>query len=160
LLAPDSAYESGLIEGEWMGIDAPVAHYDWLMDDSALTFGQLIARARSVKGWTQGDLETHSGVSRPTISRWERDAMNGTPEPDTVRALCKALGIDPRQAAVALGYLTLDEIEPVQPLPPKLQQILDILKDPRLSKEEVDQWVAYLQYLQAKKDAGTTSPAS
>ncbi len=141
-----------------MDIGLRPSTYDCIMDDSALTFGQLIARARNAKGWTQGDLADASGISRPTISRWERDAMNGTAEPETVRSLCAALDIDPRQAAVSLGYLTADEIAPAAPLPAKLQQLLDVPEGPRLTKDEVDQWVAYLLYLRSKKD--TSSPAN
>lgn len=143
-----------------MIIDRRFMPYSCVMSDAPPPdFADLIATARKAKGWSQEQLHAASGIDRSTISRWER-RLTDKPEPDHVRAACKALDIDPRQAAVSLGYLTLDEIEPVKPLPRRLQEVLEILQDPRLTREEVDQWVSYLQFLRAKKDAGTSSSAN
>ncbi len=139
-------------------IDGHAMHYSCVMSDAPpQDFADLIASARKAKDWSQDKLSDESGVDRSTISRWER-RLTDKPEPEHVRAVCAALGIDPRQAAVALGFLTADESEPVKPLPSKLQQVVDVLEDPRLTREEVDQWVAYLLYLRSKKD--TSSPAN
>ncbi|MEU4558615.1 helix-turn-helix transcriptional regulator [Actinoplanes sp. NPDC023936] len=118
------------------------------------TFGAQLRRARKTLGWSQERLEAESGVSRETISRYERD-LTGTPEPAQVRALCAATGIDPREAAVSLGYLTLDEIQPVKPLPSKLQEVLDVLQDPRLDPAEAESWIDYLMYLRGKNQSRT-----
>ena len=138
-----------------MRIETLLHRYDGIMDDSPLTFGQLIANARRAKGWTQPQLADAAGVSRPTISRWERDAMPGTAEPDTVRALCTALDIDPREAAVSLGYLTAEEIQPTKPLPAKMREILEILQDPRINVEDRDRWLDYLMFLRDKAKSAT-----
>lgn len=125
--------------------------------DSVPDFATLLSEARRAKTWSQEKLEAESGVSRSSISRYER-RLTDTPEPEHVRALCQALNIDPRQAAVSLGYLTAKEIEPIKPLPAKMRQVLEVLEDPRLTKDEVDQWIDYLIFLRSKKDAN--SPTS
>lgn len=127
--------------------------YSCVMPDAtaALTFAELIANARRRKGWSQEDLETHSGVSRSTISRWER-GLADKPEPEHVRAVCTVLGVDPRRAAVALGYLTTEEIEgPSRPLlDPAVEEVLDILQDPAVPEDEKKSWITYLRYLRDK----------
>jgi transcriptional regulator with XRE-family HTH domain len=117
--------------------------------DPAPDFADLLTQARKKKGWSQEELETRSGVSRATISRAER-RLTDNPESDHVRALCQALDIDPRDAAVSLGYLTLDEIQPARPLPPKMQQVLEILEDPRITDDDKQRWIDYLVYLRSK----------
>lgn len=68
-------------------------------------FASLIISARRERGWTHDELTTRSGVSRSTLFRWE--AGNATaPNPDQLRRVCHALGVDHRHALVALGYLT------------------------------------------------------
>lgn len=142
-----------------MIIDRRFMPYSCVMSDAPLPdFADLIANARKAKNWSQDQLSTTSGVDRSTISRWER-RLTDKPEPEHVRAVCLALDIDPRQAAVSLGYLTPDEIQPLKPLPHRLRTILDILQDPRLTPDEIDHWVSYLQYLQAQKNR-TTSPTT
>jgi transcriptional regulator with XRE-family HTH domain len=71
-------------------------------------FGALVQQARKQVGLTQGALAGRAGVHRSTIVRWEGGAAIPS-HPDAFRAVCEALGIDPREAAVALGYLTPDE---------------------------------------------------
>jgi transcriptional regulator with XRE-family HTH domain len=98
-------------------------------------FGALIREGRQRKGWTQDRLVDESGVSRATITRWEAgDARR--PDPEQVRAVCLALDIDPRRAAVALGYLSPDEAAPVvrdgTPLSAEETEILDILRNPEI----------------------------
>jgi transcriptional regulator with XRE-family HTH domain len=136
-----------------VSVDTP---YDCDMDGAKPVFADLIANARKARGWSQEDLERESGVSRGTISRWERGAAD-KPEPELVRAVCRALNIDPRLAAVALGYLTPDEIgQPAKlTLDPEIERILDALSDPALPREQREQWVNYLHYLrdQARRKA-------
>jgi transcriptional regulator with XRE-family HTH domain len=115
-------------------------------------FANLIREARRAKNWTQDKLVDESGVSRSTILRWESgDASR--PDPDQVRAVCLALGIDPRRAAVALGYLTPEEIAPPgggtgrQSLSDEEREILTILRDPQVPSAEKAPLVEYLRFL-------------
>lgn len=142
-----------------MRITAAQLVYRCVMDDAdkRLSFADLVADARKRKAWSQETLEAESGVSRATISRIER-RLTDTPEPEHVRALCSTLGIDPRAAAVALGYLTLDEIQPTRPLPPQLAQVVEILEDPRLSKDQKQHWINYLVFLQSQLDGTPVKP--
>lgn len=114
-------------------------------------FADLIRKARENRNWSQGDLEAESGVSRSTISRWER-GLSDKPEPKHVRAVCRALGIDPRKAAVALGYLTPEEIAPAtsRGLDPEVEEILAIL--PGVPPEERKPLIDYLKFLKARHD--------
>ncbi len=74
-------------------------------------FADLIHDARKRRGWSHDKLAEESGVGRTTIFRWEGgDAQN--PTPDQIRAVCAALGIDPKQALLALGYLTDADLAP------------------------------------------------
>lgn len=115
------------------------------------TFADLIREGRRRKKWSQEDLEAESGVSRSTVSRWER-GVSDRPEPEHVRAVCLALGIDPRTAAVALGYLTADEVKPAggRPLDPEIAEILDLLQDPTVDVEEKRQWLEFLRLLRQR----------
>ncbi|TDC25948.1 XRE family transcriptional regulator, partial [Micromonospora sp. 15K316] len=70
---------------------------------------KLIRDARTELGWTQDELATASGVSRPTIQRYE-NAKTSTPEFELVRAIVVALNVDPREIPVALGLVTRDEM--------------------------------------------------
>jgi transcriptional regulator with XRE-family HTH domain len=111
-------------------------------------FAALIKEGRRRKRWSQDDLEAESGVSRSTLSRWER-GLSDKPEPEHVRAVCLALGIDPRRAAVALGYLTAEEAtSPLRPsLTPEIAEILEMLDSDDVPLEDKRELVAYLRYL-------------
>ncbi len=111
-------------------------------------FGALVREARREAGMTQEELVDRSGVSRSTILRWESgDASR--PDPDQVRALCLALGVDPRRAAVALGYLSPEDLDlPGGPtLDPKVAEAVRLLEDPRIPAAEKESIVGYLRYL-------------
>lgn len=117
--------------------------------EAGASFAGLIADGRRAKGWTQDDLERESGVSRATLSRWER-GLADRPEAQHVRAVCAALGIDPRRAAVALGYLTQEEISgDGNRLPADLEEILAILADPAIPDTAKEEWKRYLRFLQS-----------
>lgn len=75
------------------------------------SFAHLIFMARMERGWTQDELADRSGVSRPTILRWEGGHASA-PSPVAIRAVCSALDLHPTRALVALGYLTADELAP------------------------------------------------
>ena len=53
-----------------------------------LEFAVSLARLREAQGWTQSDLEAHSGVPQETISRIERGRIPAVP---TLKRLAKAL---------------------------------------------------------------------
>ncbi len=123
--------------------------YPCVMSDApqVKSFADLIREARVRNNMTQEDLEKASGVHRNTLSRWER-GLSDRPEPDHVRAVCRALGIDPRRAAVSLGYLSADEVDPPGAgLPAEVQEILTMLEDGQLSREEREHWVGSLRLL-------------
>lgn len=131
-----------------------VSQYPHVMSDVALpqTFADLIRTAREAKGWTQEQLEAATAdndgahVSISTISRWER-GLADRPDPEHVRRICAALGVDPRRAAVALGYLTAEEVEPgAALLDPEIEEVLRILPD--VPEDERRKWIQYLKYLQ------------
>ncbi|MGI4791750.1 MAG: helix-turn-helix domain-containing protein [Janthinobacterium lividum] len=53
-----------------------------------LEFAVSLSRLREAQGWTQSDLEAHSGVPQETISRIERGRIPAVP---TLKRLAKAL---------------------------------------------------------------------
>lgn len=121
-------------------------------DEPALErLGRLIREAREDRGWTQTDLAEHSGVSRPTIQRYEN--AKTAPEFDKVRAIVLALDVDPREIPVALGLVTREEMG----LPPErvqarrfdatTEEILSLLEDDRVSAAERQ---AYRELLRAQ----------
>jgi transcriptional regulator with XRE-family HTH domain len=117
-------------------------------------FGALIRESRQRKGWTQDRLVEESGVSRATITRWEAgDARR--PDPEQVRAVCAALGVDPRLAAVALGYLSQEDIAPSGPrsrLDPTIEEVIAILQDPNVADEQKADWIDYLRFLRDRRN--------
>lgn len=119
------------------------------------TFGDLISNARKAKQWSQEDLERASGVSRSTISRWERNQAD-RPEPEHIRSACRALDIDPRRAAVALGYLSAEEVgftSPTgPPVDPEIEEALNLL--PRIPADKRGEWIDYLRYLVERQEQG------
>lgn len=118
-------------------------------DQRGHDFAQLLRAARKNKGWTQEDVIDESGVSRSTYLRWEAGKVE-RPDPEQVRAVCRTLGIDPREAAVALGYITREEIG-LDPEPPRMfdatvEEVIQILQDPKVSDAEKFEWVQYLKF--------------
>lgn len=85
-------------------------------------FATLIRDARRGLGWTQEDLVEQSGISRSTLIRWEGGDVK-SPDQDQVRKLCMTLGLDPREAVVALGYVTREEMQ-LPPAPPRIDPTL------------------------------------
>lgn len=114
-------------------------------------FADLIRTAREARGWNQEQLSKATAsddgehVSVSTISRWER-GQAGRPEPLHVRKVCRALNVDPRRAAVALGYLAPEEIEPPS-IDPAVRDILTMLEDPGLDPAAREEWIKYLKFL-------------
>ncbi|MEU7980547.1 helix-turn-helix transcriptional regulator [Micromonospora sp. NPDC049081] len=122
-------------------------------------FAALIRDARTRLGWTQDQLVERSPVSRSTLLRWESgDASR--PEPEQVRAVCLVLGIDPREAAVALGYITAEELHPStelrERLPEDLEEVVEILRDPRVPSVAKEALLGYLRELRTRTGGNTS----
>lgn len=103
-------------------------------------FATLIKDARDQRGWTQEDLVNASGVSRQTIIRYESGKATN-PQPAEVRAVCSALELDPREAVIALGYVTRAELELPPPEPrmdPLLARAARTLADARVPASAKD----------------------
>jgi transcriptional regulator with XRE-family HTH domain len=106
-------------------------------DTSGRLFARVIRDGRARLGWTQDDLIDESGVSRATILRWEAGGVRN-PNPENVRAVCAALGLDVREAIVALGLATREELElppPVPKLAAALERAQRLLLDPKIPDE-------------------------
>jgi len=113
-------------------------------------FAALIRHARAEAGVSQEELAEGTGISRSQLIRWESGRIE-RPDPESVRAVCAALEIDPREAAVALGYLTHEEaFTPATPLPPRMLEVLELLEDPAVPAEDKEKWIDYLVYLRQR----------
>jgi len=58
---------------------------------------RLITDALAARGWTQAELSRRSGVALTTINSWVKGSRGGGnrgPNPDKLRAVADALGID------------------------------------------------------------------
>lgn len=111
-------------------------------------FAALITKKRRLRNMSQDELCDQSGVSRSTVSRWER-GLAERPDPDQVRAVCAALEIDPIDATVALGFLTSREVLQLRSdgLPARALEVVALLEDPDLTDAERNGWVDYLRYM-------------
>lgn len=106
--------------------DCPEDSYCACMHDTEDGPGRALATllkdARIRLGWSQEDLESASGVSRQTISRYESGKASN-PRAEEARAVARALQIDPRELPVALGYVTREEMG-LPPAPPAMDPTL------------------------------------
>lgn len=75
-------------------------------------FGKLVQHARDAKGMKSYELADAIGKQRSYMSRLEGGDIKETPPPETVRAICRVLGISMRSLVEALGYLDPEEMEP------------------------------------------------
>jgi transcriptional regulator with XRE-family HTH domain len=118
--------------------------------ERGLRFGQLIKDARIKAKMSQDDLATASGVSRSTIIRWESGKAE-RPDPAQVRAACEVLRVDPREAAVALGFLTREEAySEARPLSPLIEAVIEALEDPAVNEAEKATWLQYLMFIRIR----------
>jgi transcriptional regulator with XRE-family HTH domain len=126
-------------------------------NDRGHAFAKLIRDARKAREMTQEQVIEGSGVSKTTLIRWESGRAE-RPDPEQVRMLCRFLGIDPRQAAVALGYLTAEDLGPPEvadrKLDPSILEVIQVLEDPSVPEAEKQQWIKYLLYLREQSRRG------
>jgi transcriptional regulator with XRE-family HTH domain len=134
------------VAGELTG---PYGHPVARVNPRGEAFGALLRTSRQKAKLTQDEVVERSGISRSTYLRWEAGDAIRT-DPDKVRAVCHVLGIDHRQALVALGYLDPADVTPAEagrPLHPDLEEIIDILQDPRVPSVAKEALVGYLRQL-------------
>lgn len=154
------AYQTRRVPGVVRDID-PDQHYRVLMpvEESAIRrLAHLIKTTRESLGWTQDKLAEVSGVSRPTIQRYE-NVKTPNPEGPLVRQLFLALGINPLEAPVIFGLVTREEIglpaEPVRRHTPSVEEAIRILEDPDVPDETKREWMEFLRFRAGRKgDAG------
>jgi transcriptional regulator with XRE-family HTH domain len=152
-----SSYVSGVMHPEVISVVYPAgmpARFNPDTSGSGIAepplarFARVVRTAREEKGWTQPDLAERSGVSRPTIQRYE--TMKNTPQPIEARKVFKALGLDPRLIPVLLGYVTAEEMgvptEAQQVLTPTAEEALRILQDPAVPAAVKSEWVQFLKF--------------
>jgi transcriptional regulator with XRE-family HTH domain len=95
----------------------------------------LFRSARIAGHLTQDQVIVESGVSEASYKRYERGDID-SPNPAHVVAICRVLGINPREAAIAIGFGTRDDfgLPPEEPpYPAIVTEIGRILADPALS---------------------------
>ncbi len=90
-----------------------------------------------------------SGIGRATLLRWEAGDVS-RPEPEKVRKVFRALGIDPREAPVLLGFVTREEMglpaEPPRLFGATVEEVITILEDPDVPEHQKREWVEYLRF--------------
>lgn len=74
-----------------------------------MTVGEKIQQRRKEKGWSQEDLAEQVGVSRQSISLWEKDQT--TPSLENMKTLCR------------LFQISMDELLGQTPLPSPTQPL-------------------------------------
>lgn len=115
---------------------------DQVADDNEDTpdmrrFGALLKQYRLAAGLTQEDVAERSGVSLNSINRWERGLITN-PFPRQVKAVCRAIRLNPVHAWLSLGGLDPQDVDtPEAPKPrnPKIEEAIAVLEDDRISEE-------------------------
>ena len=93
-----------------------------------------VERLRDAAGWSNADLSRAADVDQSVIGRWQNHGA--IPEPRTVRAVALAFGRDVREAAIAAGMFTADELMATDaPLIDPYTFDLSVIPDERLRDE-------------------------
>lgn len=106
----------------------------------------LIRTARHRLQWSQEKLAEEAGVDRQTIIRYE-SGRSRAPDPIQFRRVCHALGITPLDAAIALGYVTREEVNAAVPLPADIAEAAELLTDPAIPVDQKTYMINYLRWL-------------
>jgi transcriptional regulator with XRE-family HTH domain len=88
-------------------------HYCEFEGERAVDFGTKLRALRNKKGMTLRELAAAIGVSFTYLSKIENSKVEYTPAPDTIRALAKALDVDP-----------LEMLKLADKLPPELDDLV------------------------------------
>jgi transcriptional regulator with XRE-family HTH domain len=134
--------------------------------DALSRLADLIRTTRLDRGWGQEELANASGVSRPTIQRYEQ-RKTAVPAPQQLRSIFKALDLDPRRIPVILGYTTASEMG----LPPEsggvadvddvgVRDIIDTLQDPNVDPRDKADLVALLRFRVSQIREAAERPSS
>lgn len=111
----------------------------------------LIKDQREALDLTQGDLAKKAKVSRPTVQRAE---YGKRVQPEKLRSIFLALGLDPREIPVALGLVTRAEVgltpEPAPRYSRVTQEMIKLFEDRAVSDEEKEAVVTLLRSRRAK----------
>ena len=75
------------------------------VDSRLRPFGEALAEALTVRGWTQRELADALGITQSAISAWKYG--NAEPAPVTVFRIERVLGVEPGTLSVHLGFLPL-----------------------------------------------------
>jgi len=121
----------------------PVTMTREIRDTLGQRIAALIRTARHRRQWSQQRLSEEAGVDRQTIIRYE-SGRSQTPDPVQFRKVCKALGISSIDAAIALGFITREEVNQSISLSPDLAEIVDVFTDPRIPASEKRYILEYL----------------
>lgn len=101
----------------------------------------LLRERRAIMQLTQQEVADRAGISRQTYNKYE-SGKTPNPKPGELRAVCRALELDPREIPVALGFVTREEIglppqEP--PLPRSLVRVVSLLRAEQVPQQHKDQ---------------------
>lgn len=116
------------------------------------TFAMWLRGARIDAGWakiaaTEALAELKPPILERTYFRWESGDI-ASPNPAQVRRACLRLGLDPREAAVALGIVSRQELElppAPPPMPREVRNILYLLRAPEVPDPAKKQLLHHLQ---------------
>jgi transcriptional regulator with XRE-family HTH domain len=118
-------------------------------DEPLRRFGEAVRNARDAIDWSQDDLAEAAGVTRLTVSRYERGEVKA---PDAAAAIriFRALRLDPRLVPVLLGYSTEQEMglasQPARQFDDLTETAIRMLEDPSVPADEKAEWLEYIRF--------------
>ena len=71
------------------------------------TFGEVVRRERTARGWSQQHLANEAGLNRSHVTTIEGGKI-GMPQFDTVQAIAKAFGMLPREILEPTGQTIME----------------------------------------------------
>jgi hypothetical protein len=137
-------------QGEYDRYSGAMAGGDRNAESGDATFATWLRQARIDASWTKTDAiaaVSEVGIKERTYNHWEAGSIE-KPNPREVRRACLRLGLDPREAAVALGIVTRDDLElgpPIPPPPAVVRNILAVLKMDKLEEKQKANFVRHIE---------------